>query len=207
MRLHDSTLQALEFIANAGAMPGADTERLVRLAAREATELRHMLDGLTRETPLTLAENLRAVVIAADAYGVENVVLAEGPTDGSVECFTALEMAAAVREAVTNARKHAGATSVVVYVEEREGGALVTVKDDGRGVDLGALTPSLGISLSLKGRMARLGGEVRLASAPDEGFLVTLVLHPPAPVDKAAAASDASRRGRRQRSGVRFGSA
>src|SRR4051794_11234067 len=179
MRLHDSTLQTLEFIANAGALEGADMELLVRLAAREATELRHMLDGLTREGPVTLTGCLQEAVMAACAYGDEEIDLAVASADDSVECFTALELAAAVREALTNARKHAAASSIVVSVEEHEGGAFVTVEDDGRGADLAALQPRLGIGVSMKSRMTRLGGEVRFDSAAGRGFLVTLVLYAP----------------------------
>src|SRR3954454_7684250 len=98
MRLHDSTLQTLEFIANAGTLYGTDMEMLVSLAAREATELRHMLDGLTRQGRVTLRTSLEEVVLAAGAYGDECIVLAADDTDGSIESFTSLELAAAVRE-------------------------------------------------------------------------------------------------------------
>ena len=186
MRLHDSTLQTLEYIANAGSMDGADVERLVRLAAREATELRYMLEGLTRDTTVTLTDALREVTTAAEAYGSEEVVLAVGEADGSVESFTALELAAAVREALTNARKHAQCTRIVVYLEEHDGGALVTVKDDGRGLDLGELKAGLGIGVSMRGRMRRLGGDLDLHSTPGTGLLVTFKL--PAPARPAGAA-------------------
>jgi signal transduction histidine kinase len=194
MRLHDSTLQTLEFIANMGAMRGADMDRLVRLAAREATELRHMLEGLTREAPVTLTTAISEVVTAATAYGDERIALAVGVTDDSVESFTALELAAAVREALTNARKHAAASAITVYVEEHGGGALVTVKDDGRGSDLATLQPRLGIGVSMRSRMARLGGDVEFQSEPGKGFLVRLTLHPPAPAVQAPLTSARERR-------------
>jgi signal transduction histidine kinase len=192
MRLHDSTLQTLEFIANAGAMDGADVERLVRLAAREATELRYMLEGLTRETTVTLTDALREVATAAEAYGPEDVVLAVGEADDSVESFTALELAAAVREALTNARKHAKAKRVVVYLEEHDCGALVTVKDDGDGMDLEELKAGLGIGVSMRGRMRRLGGEMDFHSIPGNGLLVTFRLPAPAePADADTGPADA----------------
>jgi signal transduction histidine kinase len=192
MRLHDSTLQTLEFIANAGALEGADMEMLVALAAREATELRHMLDGLTRRGPVTLGSSLEEVVVAASAYGDERIELEIAHADDSIESFTALELAAAVREALTNARKHARAATIVVRADERNGSAVVSVRDDGRGADLATLAPRLGIGVSMRSRMTRLGGEVRLDSAPGEGFEVTFVLHPPAP----PVAAGAEKRGR-----------
>jgi signal transduction histidine kinase len=179
-RLHDTTLQALEFIASAGMVAeGADVERLMRLAAREATELRHMLEGLTREQPASLCTNLREAVESAEAYGAERIDLAVGDADDSVDRFTALEIAAAVREAVTNARKHAGASRIVIYLEERDGGALVTVRDDGRGADLARLKPRLGLSVSIRSRMTRLGGAAHIESTPGAGFLVRLVVDRP----------------------------
>jgi signal transduction histidine kinase len=184
MRLHDSTLQTLEFIANADTLEGVDLGRLVRLAAREATELRHMLEGLTRDAPLTLTAALEEIIAAAGAYGDERITLVLGESDDSVERFTALEIAAAVREALTNARKHADASSITVYAEEHDGGAFVTVKDDGRGADLTGMKSGLGIAVSLKSRLRRLGGTVRLESEPGAGFLVTLVL-PHAPRARA----------------------
>src|SRR4051794_38651806 len=172
MRLHDSTLQTLEFIANSGAMAGADMELLVALAAREATELRHMLDGLTRAARVTLHTALGEAVMAAGAFGDEHIDLVVEHADDSIEPFPALELGAAVREALTNARKHAEATSIEVTVDERDGGACVTVADDGRGTDLATLAPRLGIGVSMRSRMTRLGGEGSVDSAPGQGFCV-----------------------------------
>src|SRR3954469_2200342 len=90
MRLHDSTLQTLEFIANSGAMAGADMELLVALAAREATELRHMLDGLTRAARVTLHTALEEAVMAAGAFGDEHIDLVVEHADDSIEPFPAL---------------------------------------------------------------------------------------------------------------------
>lgn len=77
-------------------------------------------------------------------------------------------------EAVTNAVKHAEATSIGVTVSENRDGALyVTVRDDGRGgADLGR-----GSGLSgLKDRVAALGGLLHITSAPGGGTTVEAVL-------------------------------
>lgn len=178
-RLHDTTLQTLEFIASAGTMGrDADVERLMRLAAREATELRHLIEGLTRPDPLTLRASLEDLVERTEAFGDERIELVVGAADSTVERLAALELAAAAGEAITNARKHAAASRIVVYLEEARGGAEITVKDDGRGADLGTLRPRLGLSVSIRSRVARLGGTVELVSAPGEGFLVRLMLPP-----------------------------
>ena len=186
-RLHDTTLQTLEYIANAGMLgAGADLERVMRLAAREATDLRYLLEGVIGDDPKTLAGTLRCVVDDAAAFADHRIELALGPLDGSLSPLSVVEVGGAVREALTNARKHAQATRVTVYAEEYEGRALVTVADDGRGVDLARARRGLGLTHSIEGRCTRLGGYADVASAPGQGFRVTL--HVGTQLEPAAAA-------------------
>jgi signal transduction histidine kinase len=174
-RLHDTTLQTLEYIANAGALgAGADLERVMRLAAREATELRYLLEGVVDDDPKTLAATLRCVADDALAFADHDIQLALGPMDGSLDSLTTIEVGGAVREALTNARKHAGASRVVVYAEEQDGCALVTVTDNGRGADLATARRGLGLAHSIQARCERLGGSAQIATAPGSGFKVTL---------------------------------
>ena len=174
-RLHDTTLQTLEYIANAGTLgAGADLERVMRLAAREATELRYLLEGVVGDGPDTLAATLRGVVRDADAIGEHRVELALGPTDDSLDRLTVVELGSAVREALTNARKHANASRVNVYAEESRGAAMISVVDDGRGVDLPTARTGLGLAHSIVGRCEQLGGSADVVSRPGEGFRVTM---------------------------------
>lgn len=174
-RLHDTTLQTLEYIANAGTLgAGADLERVMRLAAREATDLRYLLEGVVSDDPKSLAETLRCVVADASAYADHRIELALGPTDDSLDRLTVVELGGAVREALTNARKHAEATRVTVFAEEQDASALVVVRDDGRGVDLSKARRGLGLEHSISARCARLGGKADIESDPGRGFRVTL---------------------------------
>ncbi|MFB7289234.1 sensor histidine kinase [Actinacidiphila glaucinigra] len=77
-------------------------------------------------------------------------------------------------EAVTNAVKHAEATSIGVAVGRNEDGALyVTIRDDGRG----GADPGRGSGLSgLKDRVAALGGLLHITSTPGGGTTVEAVL-------------------------------
>src|SRR3954463_14358006 len=69
-RLHDTTLQTLEYIANAGTLgTGADLERVMRLAAREATELRYLIEGVVGGAPGSLASTLSGVIEDSQAFG------------------------------------------------------------------------------------------------------------------------------------------
>lgn len=174
-RLHDTTLQTLEYIASAGTLgAGADLERVMRLAAREATELRYLLEGVVGDAPGSLAATLNCVVDDARTFGGLRIDLALGPMDDSLDRLTAVELGGASREALTNVRKHARAKRVTVYAEEQDGSAMISIVDDGRGVDLTHASRGLGLAHSIIGRCQRLGGRADVRSHPGEGFRLTL---------------------------------
>jgi hypothetical protein len=175
-RLHDTTLQALELIARSARDPHAHDAQHGALAAREAARLREYLEGISGDHTDELECGLRAMVAEARDLSQHEVQLIPGPTDGSVRGIPAAELIAATREALTNARKHASASRVIVYCEASNGGALVTIKDDGLGVDLSTMEAGLGVRRSIYARMARIGGNALLDSSPGEGTLVTLWL-------------------------------
>jgi signal transduction histidine kinase len=84
-----------------------------------------------------------------------------------------------VQEALSNVAKHAGAGRVEITMR-REGGHLVaTVRDDGRGFDVGAVLESRERGLGIFGMQERAqlaGGYLDLQSAKGAGTTVTLVL-------------------------------
>jgi PAS domain S-box-containing protein len=79
------------------------------------------------------------------------------------------------QEAVQNARKHAGAGSVAVHLESREGGIALTVADDGGGFipdpDAAPEPGHLGLS-TLVERAELAGGWARVTSTPGRGTTV-----------------------------------
>lgn len=176
-RLHDTVLQTLEFIASGGMVgAGADSEQLMRLAAREATDLRQLLEGLLAPEAEHLVQAIKGVVEHERCFVTPDIEVNAERCDGSVRGMVCVELASAVREALTNARKHSGASCVRVEIEEDSGCALVTVADDGAGADPDALRSRLGIKHSIYGRMARLGGAARIDTAPGAGMKVTLAI-------------------------------
>ncbi|MCC6192344.1 MAG: GAF domain-containing protein [Anaerolineales bacterium] len=82
-----------------------------------------------------------------------------------------------VREALLNARRHAGAEHVALYLEQDTTEATVIVEDDGRGFDLQAPVTDghshFGLSI-MRARAARLGGRLVVTSAPGQGTRVAL---------------------------------
>jgi two-component sensor histidine kinase len=176
--LHDTALQILEFIAGDGFGTGLSADKISSLAGGAARDLRRWIEsGDQEDCAAQLVPELEQVTAEARSLNsrVELVVghIGTPPTSDQVAA-----LAGAVREAVTNARKHAQATSVVVRVEtDPDGRTAVTVTDDGVGIDpeLMASATGLGVKGSIVGRMKRVGGHASLEGAPGGGTLVTLI--------------------------------
>jgi anti-sigma regulatory factor (Ser/Thr protein kinase) len=176
--LHDTALQILEFIAGDGFGTGLSASKISSLAGGAARDLRRWIEaGDQDDCDAQLVPELEQVTAEARSLDsrVELVVghIGTPPTSDQVAA-----LAGAVREAVTNARKHAQATSVVVRVEQSpDGSTSVTVTDDGVGIDpeLLASATGLGVKGSIVGRMKRVGGHASLEGAPGGGTLVTLI--------------------------------
>ena len=84
-------------------------------------------------------------------------------------------VAGAVGEALTNAAKHGGAGRATIYVEpDDDGGLFCSVKDDGQGFDPAATAEGMGISRSIRARLADIGGSVSIESRPGRGAEVQL---------------------------------
>jgi signal transduction histidine kinase len=75
-----------------------------------------------------------------------------------------------IQEALTNARRHSGAESVLVTVRLEGGDLVAEVADDGRGIEPG--TPS-GVGLdSMRERATAIGGNLQIDSQPGRGTRV-----------------------------------
>ncbi len=79
-----------------------------------------------------------------------------------------------IQEALTNVRKHAGASTAVVRVTGDDEATTFVVEDDGRGFDLGgALLGRDGFGLhTMRERMELIGGTLTIDSAPGAGTRV-----------------------------------
>ena len=85
-----------------------------------------------------------------------------------------------VQEAMANAVKHARPSRVVLRVRDGgEGQAVLSICDDGTGFDPARAAERHGMGLDLmRERVAELGGELRLESAPGQGTTVRITLGP-----------------------------
>jgi len=172
-QLHDSVLQTLALIQRVD-----DPRRAQSLARRQERELRGWLYGgeqVGGPDSATLATALRAAADDVEEhYGVavDLVQPSDGPLDEELAA-----LAAAAREAMTNAGRHAGVAEISVLARVGEDEASVFVRDRGAGFDPDAVAADRrGVRESIVGRMERAGGRATVVSAPGEGTEVELVL-------------------------------
>ncbi len=174
--LHDTLLQQLEYIAAGGYADDVDARELMRVAAGAATELRAYVEGDEGTGAGSLVERLRQVIEDEELLAMHDIRLVFGEVDGTVE---SVEVADAAREALTNVRKHARATQVVVSCHVTAGVATVVVQDDGIGFDPATTVRGTGLRESILARMQRAGGSAEIQSHPGDGTRITLKAHTP----------------------------
>ena len=71
-----------------------------------------------------------------------------------------------IREAVSNAIRHGGATELSIRNERTDDGAELIVSDNGRGFDPQLASRGMGIA-NMESRAADSGGAFRIESSPD----------------------------------------
>jgi signal transduction histidine kinase len=165
--LHDSVLQALTVIQKRTGEP--EVRRLARGTERE---LRAWLYGRPASGDFAGVLTAAAEEIE-DRYDVtvELVTVGTRPVDGPAGAVLG-----AIREALTNAARHAGVPRVSVFAEVTDDELLALVRDRGRGFDQTVHTgpDRRGIAGSIVGRLEAHGGSAVIRSAPEEGTEVEL---------------------------------
>jgi signal transduction histidine kinase/ligand-binding sensor domain-containing protein len=101
--------------------------------------------------------------------------LAEAVEDGVLNAEVRHHLVLAVREACTNALRHAAATEVSLQVEASPDRIRIVIADNGRGFDVDA-DPGHGEGLKgMKRRLATTGGLCSIESAPEKGTRVLIL--------------------------------
>lgn len=159
-RLHDSVLQTLHAIRMGADDPGQSRY----LARRQERELRRNIDQWRSEFERSFRAELLSVrdhVEDTHRVEIEAVIRDDAPLTRQLE--HAID---AAREAMTNAVKHARATTISVFSEARNGDAVIHVRDNGSGFDDDAQRQQ--VLRRLGERVADVNGEVSIES-PDSG--------------------------------------
>ena len=192
--LHDGPLQDIVALAEELRMVAAQIDPLVpaddrsrvrgrfddlhaRLAALDES-LREIADATRSTIPVTRPV---AAAVEGELQELEQAtgIATELDFDGDLEELTdsqKIVLFRVVREALTNVRKHSGASSVLVALHSTPESLELTVRDDGSGFD-----PSrhAGKRLGLAGiseRVSLLGGSVEVRSRPGRGTEVRATL-------------------------------
>jgi PAS domain S-box-containing protein len=94
-----------------------------------------------------------------------------------------------LQESLTNVARHSNATSVQIRLERDADHAVLTVRDDGTGMEAGAQAKPRSFGLrGIRERVLVLGGEVELTSRPGEGTTLRARVPLPARLDSREAA-------------------
>ncbi|HEY6605097.1 MAG TPA: histidine kinase, partial [Gaiellaceae bacterium] len=182
--LHDGAQQRLVAlrvrVELAGELMGEDQERDATLLRQLGSELDETLDevrALARGIyPPLLAD--RGIVEALRAVGRRHPVQTTIEANGVGRYPPELERAVyfCCLEALQNAAKHASTASTVSITLLDDGAALrFAVRDDGIGFAAGGIAAGQGLT-NMRDRLAAVGGELAIESAPGEGTSVLGVI-------------------------------
>ncbi|WP_227997589.1 MacS family sensor histidine kinase [Nocardia australiensis] len=171
--VHDGVLQVLSYIKRRGSEIGGPTEELARRAGEQEVALRVLLSeqGVREDTggvdidlrPLLTVQATPKVFVSTPGQSVP------------VGRWAAQEIAAAVSTALSNVALHAGAgAKAYVLLEDTGDELIISVRDDGVGIPAGRLAEAeaegrMGVSRSIVGRIAALGGGADLLTEADGG--------------------------------------
>ena len=190
--IHDLVMQDLAFaLATARGLADDPAHALhasavVAAGERALTGARDIVGGLLGRDRTPVVEAVRDSAHAAArhvplSFDCNGVPAADQPDQATLDTLVHV-----VREAVTNAIKHAAPAAIEVVLEHADEWRL-QVRDDGRGFDASAIPggfdlqggadPAGGFGLRSMNRHAQaLGGSLRLRSAPAGGTTVEVIL-------------------------------
>ncbi|HET7479909.1 MAG TPA: PAS domain S-box protein [Rubrobacteraceae bacterium] len=191
--LHDVVLQDL-----AGALQGMQAARIEARRAGAEIGLEQEIDALRRASKglRNAIYNLRLEGRQTFVRAVESLVelnsqmtpereitltLQDGFPQELPECVS-VEMLRVLQEALSNARRHSGASRVEVALS-MEGDLLrAEIRDDGRGFDPHSARIGLGIS-GMRERASALGGELEIEGHPGRGVGIRVEIPIPESAD------------------------
>jgi signal transduction histidine kinase len=182
--LHDGVAQDLAFIVSQSlrltrSFPDEPAlDRIAAAAERALADSRTTINGLAKPGSTTLGAALcdQAHEIAERSGLQLTLEVVDGiETTAEVEH----ELLRIMREAISNAARHADATALAISVSSTADGLRLRIADDGRGFDPARIVTSgsggFGL-VSMDERARALGGEMRLESRPGVGTVVELAL-------------------------------
>ena len=184
--LHDGPVQTLtamivelELLGRAGERPPAEAAKIERLTASARgvmSELRLMLYGLRSEDEYDtdVVANIRPLIDRFTEMTGVVVDLAAPEAPLALALHRSVEMRRIVGEALNNVARHAHASAVHVTIQVVEQTLVVTVRDDGRGIQPLLAAPGTGMR-GMRERAAVIGARLTIDST-EPGTRVRLAL-------------------------------
>lgn len=166
--VHDGVLQVLALVQRRGAEIGGEAATLGRLAGEQEEALRTLIRAQSAVRPASdpAVGDLAAALGALGDGSVVEVALPPGVVELPADATR--EVTAVVAAALDNVRRHVGPDARAwVLLEDLGDRVEVTVRDEGPGIPAGRLAEAeaagrLGVTQSIRGRIADLGGESHL---------------------------------------------
>ena len=182
-------LRALESAASVRDLPEVHDEvsDLADLCSEAYRDVRESILGLRESSRVdrSLMESLHAYVEKYQRQsGIPTHLEADVDDDFSLPQRYCVQLLRVVQEALTNVRKHSGASKAVVRVRDDGVLATIVIEDDGHGFDI-ATTPYTrdGFGLhSMRERLDLLGGTLTIDSEPGRGTRVVATVPSVTPV-------------------------
>ncbi len=183
--VHDSVLTTLLSAAN------ARTPEAMAIAASMAHDaLRHLGTSTPPPRPRRVVDAIPVsrlrdrIGSAARSLTVPFSVVPGDPTDALIPVNVAEVLYSATVQAMVNSAQHAGGVLVrrgLRVAATDDGGVFVEIRDDGAGFDVSRIPPErLGLEVSIRERVALVGGETSIESVPGAGTTVRLRWRPAA---------------------------
>ena len=168
--VHDGVLQVLALVQRRGRELGGDAAELGRLAGEQERELRALIRQQASVTTPRQPERLDLVAELSRLERRQSVTVATPATPVVLPADTVRELVAVVRACLDNVAAHVGDQSPAwVLLQAYPDRVELSVRDEGPGIPDGRILEAaaqgrLGISESIQGRIADLGGTAELVT-------------------------------------------
>ena len=172
--VHDGVLQVLAMVARRGREIGGETAQLAQSASEQERALRRLLSAVDIE-PQGMADADGDLGSMLRRHASDRVSVSVPAAAVYLDPLVAAELEAAVVNALTNVERHAGPEArAYVLLEDLGSEVVVSIRDDGPGIPAGRLEAAVvegrvGVSKSIRGRLAALGGRAELTTPAGGG--------------------------------------